>query len=97
MIRKCFFVLILTICNTHAASLTGTVVAVADGDTITVLDSNNRKHRNKRDNHNYPLICSVWSKPLRAHSQYIFWQLERLHLHPSSGIGVINLGFHGHW
>jgi endonuclease YncB( thermonuclease family) len=45
MIRKCFFVLILTICNTHAASLTGTVVAVADGDTITVLDSNNRKHR----------------------------------------------------
>ena len=45
MIRKCFFFLILTICNTHAASLTGTVVAVADGDTITLLDSNNRKHR----------------------------------------------------
>ena len=45
MLRKCFFILILTICNTHAANLTGTVVAVSDGDTITVLDSNNRKHR----------------------------------------------------
>ena len=45
MLRKCFFILILTICNTHAANLTGTVVAVTDGDTITVLDSNNRKHR----------------------------------------------------
>jgi endonuclease YncB( thermonuclease family) len=45
MLRKCFFILILTICNTHVANLNGTVVAVSDGDTITVLDSNNRKHR----------------------------------------------------
>lgn len=29
----------------HAETLTGRVVAVADGDTVTVLDSNNVQHK----------------------------------------------------
>lgn len=30
---------------THAETLTGQVVAVADGDTLTLLDLGNHKHR----------------------------------------------------
>jgi endonuclease YncB( thermonuclease family) len=31
--------------STHAATPTGTVVSVADGDTITVLDANHEQHK----------------------------------------------------
>jgi len=51
--RSClylFFVLLLyLVCispyNAAASVLEGTVVKVADGDTITVLDSNKQQHR----------------------------------------------------
>lgn len=39
--------LLLTLCCaiSQAATITGKVVAVADGDTITVLDANKVQHR----------------------------------------------------
>ena len=39
--------LLLTLCCaiSHAATITGKVVAVADGDTITVLDDGNVQHK----------------------------------------------------
>lgn len=38
--RHLLFLLLLLAVQTHAATLTGTVVSVADGDTITILDAN---------------------------------------------------------
>jgi len=45
--RKTFALtfLILAAFSTHAASLTGYVVSIADGDTITVLDANRQQHK----------------------------------------------------
>ena len=37
-------ILVLTSCTINAATLQGKVVGVADGDTITVLDANNKQH-----------------------------------------------------
>jgi endonuclease YncB( thermonuclease family) len=36
---------LLVACLAHAEVLTGQVVGIADGDTITVLDSGNRQHK----------------------------------------------------
>ncbi len=43
MIR--FVFLFLLACSVHAETLTGRVVGVADGDTITVLDANRQQHK----------------------------------------------------
>jgi len=44
--RPVFIVsLLLLVTSTHADTLTGQVVAVADGDTITVLDANRHQER----------------------------------------------------
>jgi len=44
--NKLFATLLLLLsCNLHAATLQGKVVGVADGDTITVLDATNTKHK----------------------------------------------------
>jgi endonuclease YncB( thermonuclease family) len=40
-----FSLLVLLISTTHADTLTGTVVAVVDGDTVTVLDTHHEQHR----------------------------------------------------
>jgi endonuclease YncB( thermonuclease family) len=37
--------LAIAIAYSHAATITGRVVAVADGDTVTVLDGNNTQHK----------------------------------------------------
>jgi endonuclease YncB( thermonuclease family) len=37
--------MLLMVSVASAETLTGTVVAVADGDTITVLDAHNEQHR----------------------------------------------------
>ena len=39
------FLLASTLAGVHAANITGRVVAVADGDTVTVLDDTNTQHR----------------------------------------------------
>lgn len=39
------FTLVISINIAHAATITGRVVAVADGDTITVLDNTNTQHK----------------------------------------------------
>ncbi len=38
-------VLMVISCGIHAASLQGKVVSVADGDTVTVLDEQNKQHK----------------------------------------------------
>ena len=38
-------ILVLICCTINAATLQGKVVGVADGDTITVLDANNKQHK----------------------------------------------------
>jgi endonuclease YncB( thermonuclease family) len=38
-------ILLLICCTINAATLQGKVVSVADGDTITVLDANNKQHK----------------------------------------------------
>ena len=38
-------ILVLISCTINAATLQGKVVGVADGDTITVLDANNKQHK----------------------------------------------------
>ena len=38
-------VLMVISCGIHAASLQGKVVGVADGDTVTVLDEQNKQHK----------------------------------------------------
>lgn len=45
--RRLLFPLLLLLISlpTHADILTGTVVSVADGDTITVLDANREQHK----------------------------------------------------
>ena len=44
--NKLFATLLLLLsCSLHAATLQGKVVGVADGDTITVLDATNTKHK----------------------------------------------------
>ncbi len=44
--NKLFTTLLLLLsCSLHAATLQGKVVGVADGDTITVLDATNTKHK----------------------------------------------------
>lgn len=40
-----FLLLVLLACSVHAETLTGRVVGVADGDTITVLDANRLQHK----------------------------------------------------
>jgi len=40
-----FVFLFLLACSVHAETLTGRVVGVADGDTITVLDANRQQHK----------------------------------------------------
>jgi endonuclease YncB( thermonuclease family) len=40
-----FLFIILNSVNVHAETLTGKVVSVADGDTITVLDASNTQHK----------------------------------------------------
>lgn len=40
-----FTLLLLTHLSTHAATLTGLVVGVTDGDTITILDDTNTQHK----------------------------------------------------
>lgn len=37
--------LLLLSLPTHAETLTGTVISIADGDTITVLDANRKQHK----------------------------------------------------
>jgi endonuclease YncB( thermonuclease family) len=39
------FALVISINIAHAATIIGRVVAVADGDTITVLDNTNTQHK----------------------------------------------------
>ena len=44
--RKLLLAVMLAACaSVHAATLTGTVVGVSDGDTITVLDANREQHK----------------------------------------------------
>jgi endonuclease YncB( thermonuclease family) len=44
--NKLFATLLLLLsCSLHAAALQGKVVGVADGDTMTVLDATNTKHK----------------------------------------------------
>ena len=44
--RKAFVCLLVALaCSAHAETITGRVVGVADGDTITVLDSDNVQHK----------------------------------------------------
>ena len=43
MIR--FVFLFLLACSAHAETLTGRVVGIADGDTVTVLDANRQQHK----------------------------------------------------
>jgi endonuclease YncB( thermonuclease family) len=43
--RNLLFSLLLLTLPTHADTLTGRVVGVADGDTITVLDANRQQHK----------------------------------------------------
>ena len=44
--RKLLLAVMLVACaSVHAATLSGTVVGVADGDTITVLDANREQHK----------------------------------------------------
>lgn len=45
MIRKILFACILLVQTAYADVLSGRVVGVADGDTITVLDSTNTQHK----------------------------------------------------
>ena len=43
--RLLFALLLLLSLSTHATTLTGTVVSVTDGDTITVLDAHHEQHK----------------------------------------------------
>ena len=44
--RKAFVCLLVALaCSANAETITGRVVGVADGDTITVLDSDNVQHK----------------------------------------------------
>jgi endonuclease YncB( thermonuclease family) len=46
MIRRIGFIAALLLaCSTHAEVLTGRVVGIADGDTITILDSSRQQHK----------------------------------------------------
>lgn len=45
MIRTILLLLCLVISAAHAETLTGRVVSIADGDTVTVLDATNRQHK----------------------------------------------------
>ena len=38
-------VILIPLLNAHAETLTGRVVSVADGDTVTVLDATNTQHK----------------------------------------------------
>ncbi len=41
----CFFAIAIACSSSNAATIIGRVVAVADGDTLTVLDVNNTQHK----------------------------------------------------
>lgn len=43
-LRAAIFILLLAL-PAWASALTGRVVAIADGDTLTILDSSNRQHK----------------------------------------------------
>ncbi len=44
--RKAFVCLLLALaCTAHAETITGRVVGIADGDTITVLDADKVQHK----------------------------------------------------
>lgn len=46
MIKRIGFIAaLLMACSTHAEVLTGQVVSIADGDTITILDSSRQQHK----------------------------------------------------
>ena len=46
MIRQALLVVLLIVAGqAAAATLTGRVVSIADGDTVTVLDSSNQQHK----------------------------------------------------
>ena len=40
-----FLLLFFLVCSVHAETLSGRVVGIADGDTITVLDANRQQHK----------------------------------------------------
>lgn len=43
--RICLFLVVITSQFTHAETLQGRVVSIADGDTITVLDADHQQHK----------------------------------------------------
>lgn len=45
MLRTVVFVVCSLALSVHADTITGRVVGVADGDTITVLDANRQQHK----------------------------------------------------
>ena len=70
MYRALFFIASLVLALSFPAradSLTGRVVRVADGDTITVLDANNQQHKLRLSGIDAPEIKQAYGQASRKH------------------------------
>ena len=70
MYRALFFIASLVLALSFPAcadSLTGRVVRVADGDTITVLDANNQQHKLRLFGIDAPEIKQAYGQASRKH------------------------------
>lgn len=66
----CFFVLFLGL--SHA--LTGKVISVADGDTITILDSSRKQHKIRLYGIDCPEKGQAFGKAAKKHTSHLTYQ-----------------------
>lgn len=73
---RTFFILTLLAFHTHAATLTGRVVGIADGDSVTVLDVDMVRHRVRLAAIDAPEKGQAFGKRSRQHLSDLVFRKE---------------------